>query len=223
MNRKQALKNIAAGTLGAMALPNFASAMEKAESLDLKGNINHSVCQWCYGSIPIEDLVKSAKAMGIKSVELLNSEQWPIALKHGLTCAMGYATPIGLNRGYGGPQFYYGLERAMDTAARELGIDPSEIRRINFVRKDEFPYQAPAGSTYDAGDYELGLAQLLAGHAGVEDLLERDVRGVDEHGAIDREMLIRHQPRVARGTNTCQALIEKRLKKPKRPASPQSK
>jgi 2-furoyl-CoA dehydrogenase large subunit len=70
-------------------------------------------------------------------------------------------TPIGLNRGYGGPQFYYGLERAMDAAAHELGIDVAEIRRINFLRKGEFPYKAPAGSTYDAGDYEAGLDETL--------------------------------------------------------------
>jgi 2-furoyl-CoA dehydrogenase large subunit len=70
-------------------------------------------------------------------------------------------TPIGLNRGYGGPQFYFALERAMDVAARQLGIDIAEIRRINFLRKDEFPYKAPAGSTYDAGDYERGLDEAL--------------------------------------------------------------
>ena len=35
--------------------------------------------------------------------------------------------PIGLNRGYGGPQFYFALERAMDTGARQLGIDPPEV------------------------------------------------------------------------------------------------
>jgi 2-furoyl-CoA dehydrogenase large subunit len=70
-------------------------------------------------------------------------------------------TPIGLNRGYGGPQFYYALERAMDAGAKELGIDPAEIRRRNFIRPEEFPYSAPAGATYDSGDYEAGLDQAL--------------------------------------------------------------
>ena len=78
-------------------------------------------------------------------------------------------TPIGLNRGYGGPQFYYALERAMDAGARELGIDPAEIRRRNFIRPDEFPYSAPAGALYDSGDYEAGLDQAL-GLAGYEAL-----------------------------------------------------
>src|SRR6187431_1663206 len=98
LSRKQALKTMAASALGTVALPSLASAFEKIEPLPMKGNINHSVCQWCYNSIPLEDLVKAAKTIGLKSVELLNAEQWPVAIKHGLTCAMGYATSIGLNR-----------------------------------------------------------------------------------------------------------------------------
>ena len=70
-------------------------------------------------------------------------------------------TPIGLNRGYGGPQFYYALERVMEAGAKELGLDPAEIRRRNFIQPDEFPYKAPAGATYDSGDYEAGLNQAM--------------------------------------------------------------
>jgi 2-furoyl-CoA dehydrogenase large subunit len=70
-------------------------------------------------------------------------------------------TPIGLNRGYGGPQFYFGLERAMDMAARQLNMDPAEIRRRNFIAPGDFPYEAPAGAIYDAGDYGKALDLLL--------------------------------------------------------------
>jgi 2-furoyl-CoA dehydrogenase large subunit len=70
-------------------------------------------------------------------------------------------TPVGLNRGYGGPQFYFALERVMDIAARGLGIDPAELRRRNFVPRDAFPYCAPAGAVLDAGDYEAALSELL--------------------------------------------------------------
>ena len=82
--------------------------------------------------------------------------------------------PIGLNRGYGGPQFFFALERAMDAGARALGIDIAEIRRRNFIPSDAFPYRAPAGSLYDAGDYEAGLDKALE-LAGYDDLrAERD-------------------------------------------------
>lgn len=69
--------------------------------------------------------------------------------------------PAGLNRGYGGPQFYFALERVMDIAARGLGIDPVELRRRNLVRKYEFPYECPAGSKLDSGDYEACVQEAL--------------------------------------------------------------
>ena len=69
--------------------------------------------------------------------------------------------PAGLNRGYGGPQFYFALERIMEIAARGLGIDAAELRRRNLVQKDEFPYDSPAGSLLDSGDYEKCLDEVL--------------------------------------------------------------
>ena len=70
-------------------------------------------------------------------------------------------TPVGLNRGYGGPQFYFALERLMEIAARGLRLDPAEFRRRNFVPREAFPYACPAGSLLDAGDYAAGLDELL--------------------------------------------------------------
>jgi hydroxypyruvate isomerase len=106
VTRKQALKTLAAGAITTISMPSFSKSLEKTERPELKGLINHSVCQWCYGSIPVEDLVKAAKSFGINSVELLGADQWPIVLKHGLTCAMGYATSIGLNRGFNDPTLH---------------------------------------------------------------------------------------------------------------------
>ncbi len=68
--------------------------------------------------------------------------------------------PAGLNRGYGGPQFYFALERVMEIAARGLDIDVAELRRRNVVRKDEFPYDSPAGSQLDSGDYEKCIDEM---------------------------------------------------------------
>ena len=50
--------------------------------------------------MPLEDLIKAAKDIGITSVELLIAEQWPLVAKHGLTCAMANATPLGLETGF---------------------------------------------------------------------------------------------------------------------------
>ncbi len=98
MNRKQALKSIATGTMASLSLPALSHV--EAKNKKLKGNINHSVCKWCYSSIPLEELVIAAKEIGIKSVELLQPNEWAIAQKHGLTCAMGYAASFGLNKGF---------------------------------------------------------------------------------------------------------------------------
>jgi len=105
MNRKQALKTIAATAASAVALPQLAKGMDILPA-DLKNNINHSVCQWCYGSIPLEDFAKSAKEMGLKSIELLGPDQWATVLKHGLTVAMAQVTDLGLNKGFNDPSLH---------------------------------------------------------------------------------------------------------------------
>ena len=99
LTRKQALTRMAAGTAALVGLPKVASAFD-SKKVALKGNINHSVCQWCYNSMPLEDLAVAAKEMGIKSIDLLRPDQWSVSLKHDLTCAMGYATDLPLTKGF---------------------------------------------------------------------------------------------------------------------------
>jgi 2-furoyl-CoA dehydrogenase large subunit len=70
--------------------------------------------------------------------------------------------PTGLNRGFGGPQLYFGLEQVLDMAADRLGLDPVEIRRRNLVRADQFPYTTPLGGVYDSGDYHAVLDRAVA-------------------------------------------------------------
>ena len=63
--------------------------------------------------------------------------------------------PVDAYRGAGRPEATYLVERMMETAARELGVDPAELRRANFVT--EFPHQTPVIMCYDAGDYNASL------------------------------------------------------------------
>jgi 2-furoyl-CoA dehydrogenase large subunit len=83
--------------------------------------------------------------------------------------------PSGLNRGFGGPQFYYPLERMIDRAAEEFGIDPIELRLRNVVGADQFPYDTPAGSVLESGNYQkcIALAVERAGYADLVQLRER--------------------------------------------------
>ena len=78
--------------------------------------------------------------------------------------------PVDAVRGAGRPEASFMLERLVDVAARKLGIDPVEIRRKNFIRPDQFPYQTPVALEYDIGDYEgtLDLVLDLSDWAGFE-------------------------------------------------------
>ncbi len=71
-------------------------------------------------------------------------------------------TPTGLNRGFGGPQVYYALERLMQRIAVELKLDPVEVIRRNLVPSDAFPYRTATGGLLDSGDYAKALETALA-------------------------------------------------------------
>jgi carbon-monoxide dehydrogenase large subunit len=70
-------------------------------------------------------------------------------------------TPMGAFRGAGRPEATAFLERILDMAADELGLDPAEIRRRNFLPPDGFPHQTLMGATYDSGDYDGALTEAL--------------------------------------------------------------
>ena len=81
-------------------------------------------------------------------------------------------TPTGLVRGFGGPQVFFALERLMDLIANKLQLDPIELRRKNYVRADQFPYQAAAGAVLDSGDY-VGLTDMAVQAAARNGLEQR--------------------------------------------------
>ena len=71
-------------------------------------------------------------------------------------------TPTDAYRGAGRPEATHGIERMVDILAAELKMDPVELRRKNFVGKDEFPFQTATGLAYDSGNYALPLDTALA-------------------------------------------------------------
>jgi carbon-monoxide dehydrogenase large subunit len=70
--------------------------------------------------------------------------------------------PVDAYRGAGRPEATFVVERLIEVAARELGLDPAELRRKNFVRT--FPYQTVVASLYDAGDYDASLSKAMDIH-----------------------------------------------------------
>jgi len=81
-----------------------------------------------------------------------------------------HTVPVDAYRGAGRPEATFLLERIVDLAADELGIDPAELRRRNFIPADAYPYQTPVALEYDSGDYgtTLELALKAADYAGFE-------------------------------------------------------
>jgi carbon-monoxide dehydrogenase large subunit len=89
------------------------------------------------------------------------------------TVRLSSTTPVSAFRGSGRPEATGALERAIDVFAREIGMDPVDVRRRNLVTRGEFPFTTAVGTVYDTGDYERALDVLL-GAAGYREL--RDVQ-----------------------------------------------
>ncbi|MEQ8690719.1 MAG: molybdopterin-dependent oxidoreductase, partial [Pseudomonadales bacterium] len=70
--------------------------------------------------------------------------------------------PVDAYRGAGRPEATYVVERIVEQAARELGKDPADLRRMNMIQPDEFPYETPVALVYDTGNYEASLDKALA-------------------------------------------------------------
>ena len=78
-----------------------------------------------------------------------------------LAAAVTNKTPTGAFRGTGGPESAFCLERTLDLVAKDLGMDPADVRKKNFIPPEAFPYQTITGPTYDSGEYSNGLDRAL--------------------------------------------------------------
>jgi carbon-monoxide dehydrogenase large subunit len=93
----------------------------------------------------------------------LLSGQYRIPAIHAeVTGVFTHTTPVDAYRGAGRPEACYLLERMIDLGAGELGVDPAELRRRNFIQADQFPYLTPVALQYDSGNYEPALDRALA-------------------------------------------------------------
>jgi carbon-monoxide dehydrogenase large subunit len=90
-------------------------------------------------------------------------------------------TPTSAFRGAGRPEATQVIERALDTLAAELGLDPAELRRRNFIARDDFPFTTASGAQYDCGDYE-GALDLALKAAGYDELRAEQQRRREQGG-----------------------------------------
>ena len=103
------------------------------------------------GNLPIGPTL--AMSQGVYNIPKLSVD---------VAVALTTTTPMGAFRGAGRPEAACMLERIMDIAADQLGIDPGELRRRNLLQPEQFPFTTLTGRTYDVGRYEFALDAALA-------------------------------------------------------------
>src|SRR6266536_5508205 len=91
-------------------------------------------------------------------------------------------SPVGPNRGYSRMQHLWLTERIVDIVAHQLGLDPVDVRKRNYVKREEMPYETPNGCVYDSGDYArmLDIALDLVGY----DWIEKRKRDAESRGKL---------------------------------------
>ena len=107
------------------------------------------------GAYPVDPAIPDLTGMmgvGVYNIPAVDIE---------ITCVYTNTTPVAAYRGAGRPEAAYYIERMLDIAADELGMDPIELRRKNFIAPDQFPYKTPCGPTYDSGEYDKALTRAL--------------------------------------------------------------
>jgi hydroxypyruvate isomerase len=123
ITRRSALTQLTAGAAAVTAattLQTRLAAADHATSGPLKGRIRHSVCKWCYGSIPLDAFCKAAREIGLESVELLEIKDFPTLRKYDLVCAMVSGVPGGITQGLNRPQNHEKIAAFYESAAPEV-------------------------------------------------------------------------------------------------------
>ncbi len=130
IRRRTALRNVAAGAAVAAVSGDLSRRLSASEGRGgLKGRIQHSVCRWCYDKIPLDDLCRAARDIGIASIDLLTPDQIPTARKYDLTCAMVSGVPGGITKGLNRPAHHDAIESWFRDAAPGI----SELGCVNVI------------------------------------------------------------------------------------------
>ncbi len=105
LGRRETVKKIISGSFALPLMDNFHLPVP------LRGNIKHSVCKWCYGSIPLDEFATAIKKMGIYAIDLISIEQFPMLKKHDIHCSMVSvsSTIWGISKGWNKTENHEGL------------------------------------------------------------------------------------------------------------------
>lgn len=107
-SRRQALKSLAlsAAALTLNGAELAARSLESDEPPTWKGRINHSVCRWCFNSIPLEEFCQNIKSIGISAMDLVGPKDWPVLQKYGIYSSMCNGAEINLVNGWNHTEYH---------------------------------------------------------------------------------------------------------------------
>ena len=165
MNRRNVIKTMALGT-GALAIPSLSHENSNIDESPLKGNINHSVCQWCYGTIPIETLAKEASKLGLIGIDLIGPQHWDILKKYNLDSTMCNGAELNLVDGFNDTKFHDKLI-------------PRYLEHIDLVANAGYKNLICFSGNRRGMDDELGLKNSVKGLKSI--LSHAEKRGVILH------------------------------------------
>ncbi|HZD53523.1 MAG TPA: xanthine dehydrogenase family protein molybdopterin-binding subunit, partial [Woeseiaceae bacterium] len=117
---------------------------DKGRFLGLRATINANIGAYCSQAGPMIPWFGACMSTGVYDIPVASIDVHMIFTN---------TVPIDAYRGAGRPEAAYLIERLVDKAARRLGVDAPELRRRNFIRSEQFPYETPTGTVYDSGDY----------------------------------------------------------------------
>jgi hydroxypyruvate isomerase len=109
VTRRSAIKKLGAAAIVPLTARSMKTSAKTAGLLqagELKGNINHSACRWCYSSIPFEEFCMKAKEIGLKAVDLVGPDGWSVLKKYGLDSSMCNGAEINIAKGWNDKQYH---------------------------------------------------------------------------------------------------------------------
>lgn len=167
-NRRTLLKTLAAGSVALPASKLFAGtspASNDKKPMQLKGNINHSVCQWTYNFLSLDELCQLVKSIGFSAIDLIGPEGWPTLKKHGIHSSMCYVK--------GGSS----LTKGWNDTANHAKLTAQYTESIPLVKENGYKNLICFSGNRDGMDDETGLKNCVTG-------LQPIVALAEKHGVI---------------------------------------
>ncbi len=172
ITRREALRRAAvmgAGAGVAALLPEESAGATPVKVSAPAAAFKHSVCRWPYGKLSVDELARMARELGLHSVELLEPDEWPIAARHGLTCAMGYATV---------PDPRTRLTRGFNRVENHSWLIPAYERAIPLAAAARIPNLICFSGNRGGQSDEEGLAACARGLSALMPAAERHGVGI---------------------------------------------